>query len=211
MLHFIDVYLQTKIPLPLNLIHELEHRIFLIPNLANLHDDRHSKTNGMSYSRGIRFSLVTNNVESIKNFKNFFLNIASYMLPEWTPEKKERFEVEENEWRVRQREYFGSFATSIFEEEFDKINNIQSDIILHKNILQDIFSGIRICENFALTEVLSFHSQKWEFPIISRAIDWEQEGAMQAMILPVSSLEYSVFIFVMEWVKTLLKRELQYA
>lgn len=128
MLHFIDIYLQTRENFSLKTLHELEHRIFLIPELANIHNEIQSKTNGMSYSRGIRFSLISNHQKDVENFKNFFKNISKYTLPEWTQEEKNRFEMEEKEWNIRQRQYFGSFATKIWEEKFDEINGISEKI-----------------------------------------------------------------------------------
>lgn len=76
MLHFIDIYLQTHENYTLKILHELEHRIFLINDLANIYNEIQSKTNWMSYSRGIRFSLVSNNLDDIEKFKNFIKNIS---------------------------------------------------------------------------------------------------------------------------------------
>ena len=93
MLKFFDIYLKTNKACKLKDIHEIEHKIFLIPDLANIYDDRHSITNWMSYSRGIRFSIITKNKNSLEKFKNFFQNINKYDLLEWSKEEKSSFEV----------------------------------------------------------------------------------------------------------------------
>jgi hypothetical protein len=51
MLHFIDIFLKTKKAHKLEIIHKLEHRIFLIPDLADIYDESDAITNGMAYSR----------------------------------------------------------------------------------------------------------------------------------------------------------------
>lgn len=206
MLQFIDIYLQTTNPCKLTDIHEIEHRIFLIPELSEIYDETDAITNGMSYSRGIRFSLVTNKKQKCEQFKNFFLNLEKYELPEWTKEEKSRFEAEETEWLIRQRQYFWSFATKCFEEEFDKLNNIKN-FEIHKNILKEwFFSGIRICENHKIREVKSFEKQNFIFPKINKTIQWQENGTMFAIILPILQKNYQNFIFFSEWIKIILEK-----
>ena len=115
-------------------------------------------------------------------------------------EERKRFEAEEKEWRVRQRQYFGSFAASIFEQQFDKINNISSDIISVKN-LKNVFSGIRFYENFSLTNVSEFLHTNWVFPKISEKFSWQEEGVMMVLVLLVYSKEYAYFVLFSEWIK----------
>jgi hypothetical protein len=47
MLHFVDVFLKTREAYKLELIHEIEHRIFLIPDLSDIYDESDAITNGM--------------------------------------------------------------------------------------------------------------------------------------------------------------------
>lgn len=208
MLQFIDVYLQTREKLTLSAVHELEHRIFLIPEFANIHDDIQSKTNWMAYSRWIRFSLTTNSSQDVEKFLYFFKNIENFDLPEWTEEEKLRFEAEEKEWKIRQRQYFGSFATSLWEKKFDALNQI-SEKNLPKN-LKNVFSWMRIYKDFRGAEGQKFSKNLWKFPIISEKIFWDKSGTMTAMILPIFAREYEYFIFFWEWVRWQIKENLQY-
>lgn len=209
MLHFFDVYLQTRLPMTLEHIHELEHRIFLIPELANVFDERHSKTNGMSYSRGIRFSLVTNRMENIEKMKAFFREIHQYTLPEWTQEERDRFDAEEQEWMIRQRQYFGSFAASVFEKKFDAINGIASESVSLES-LESMFAGIRFCENFSLEMIAAFAHTEWIFPQFSEQFFWEEPGNMTAILVPVYTKEYGHFVFFCEWIKSVCREHFQY-
>ena len=208
MLQFVDIYLQTREKLTLQQVHELEHRIFLISELADIHNDIHSKTNGMAYSRWIRFSLMTNSSQDAEKFMSFFKNIENFDLPEWTQEEKLRFEAEEKEWKIRQRQYFGSFATSIWEGNFDSLNQISEKNFPKK--LKNIFSWMRICKDFQWTEIRSFSKNVWKFPVISEKIGWNEAGTMMAMILPIFTNEYGYFIFFWEWVRWQIKENLQY-
>ena len=81
---------------------------------------------------------MTNSSQDAEKFMSFFKNIENFDLPEWTQEEKLRFEAEEKEWKIRQRQYFGSFATSLWEKKFDALNQI-SEKNLPKN-LKNVFS-----------------------------------------------------------------------
>lgn len=208
MIKFFDIYLKTKNNLKLEQIHEIEHKIFLIPELAKIYNETNALTNWMSYSRWIRFWMVTNNNKKLEEFKNFFLKLENLELPEWNQEEKSRFEAEEKEWLIRQRQYFGSFATKIFEDEFDKINKIQK-IKIDKNILKnDFFSEIRFCENYKITEIKKSEKQNFIFPKINKTIKWQENWNMFAIILPILKENYQNFIFFVEWIKLVLEKNL---
>ena len=195
MLKFFDIYLKTNKACKLKDIHEIEHKIFLIPDLANIYDDRHSITNWMSYSIGIRFSIITKNKNSLEKFKNFFQNINKYDLLEWSKEEKSRFEAEEKEWEIRQRQYFWSFATKCFEEEFDKINNIKN-LEIKKNLLKENFLlKINSCENHKLNILKEIKESNFLFPNINKNFFWEENWNMIAIILPTFKKDYKNFIF----------------
>lgn len=173
MLHFVDIYLRVKNPRTLRNIHECEHKIFSIPDLARIHDGITAKTNGMSYARGIRFSLASNNPEKIAAFKNFFANLDAYFLPEWSEAEKLRFEAEESEWEAHQREYFGSFAASLWEKAFDKINKIPDKIFPPGEKISDFFEGMRVCQDFQFFQIILFlqkigFSQKYKKPFFGK-------------------------------------------
>lgn len=45
MIKFFDIYLKTKNNLKLEQIHEIEHKIFLIPELAKIYNETNALTN----------------------------------------------------------------------------------------------------------------------------------------------------------------------
>lgn len=193
MLHFVDVFLKTREAYKLELIHEIEHRIFLIPDLSDIYDESDAITNGMAYSRGIRFSLVSNNLKKITAFKNFFINLKNFELPDLTDEEKQRFEMEFKEYKAKQRHYFWSYAVSKFENIFDKINGVKATKI-DKNILKNgFFEWICICEDFKIKKVGDFKKKKWVFPKFDKKIKTKIDWNQTAIILPTDFENYASF------------------
>jgi hypothetical protein len=45
-------------------------------------------------------------LKKITAFKNFFINLKNFELPDLTDEEKQRFEMEFKEYKVKQRHYF---------------------------------------------------------------------------------------------------------